>query len=280
MYLTSKPYVHTRTRTIIAVLATTASAFLWLILTSNISLIPSFTPTVQKHVLLYISPYFITLPFVTLGYGYQKQIKGHISTLFWLATLVGLEAYAVFSNTTQSIGLWIRTPNFLYPPLAILSAAGLYRLYYTTDKSHAKKLIKPAVIATVLLIATINVYSLHAAVFLQDRYMGYQWLYRVQEYKAGAWTSTNTINSTIAGDMKVYYLMQDYFRLNVSVLQGFRYLSENSQSKPQILFVYGQMLKNGYVLGLHGIDLPENWIEKASQLNLIYSNGLANLYAG
>jgi len=279
MYLTSKPYIHTQTRTIIAVLATTASTFLWLILTSNISLIPGFTPTVQKNVLLYISPYFITLPFITLGYGYQRQIKGHISTLFWLATLVALEAYAVFSNTTQTIGLWIRTPNFLYPPLAILSAAGLYRLYYATDKSHAKKIINPAVIITVLLIATINVYSLYAAVSLQDRYMGYQWLYRIQEFKAGTWIATTGSNYTVAGDMKVWHLMQDYFRLNVSVLEGFRYLSENSQPKPQILFVYGQMLKNGYVLGLHGIDLPENWIEKASQLNIIYSNGLANLYA-
>ena len=80
--------------------------------------------------------------------------------------------------------------------------------------------------------------------------------------------------------MKVMYLMRDYFGAEVDVLQGFRYLTENGASKPRILFIYGQMLKNGYVLGYHGVDLPENWMEKTSQLNLIYSNGLASLYAG
>jgi len=71
--------------------------------------------------------------------------------------------------------------------------------------------------------------------------------------------------------------MEDY-RSNVDVLQGFRYLAGNSQSQPQILFIYDQMLKNGYVLGFHGVDLPENWTEKAHQLDLIYYNGLASLY--
>jgi hypothetical protein len=79
--------------------------------------------------------------------------------------------------------------------------------------------------------------------------------------------------------MKVMYLIQDYFGVKVDVVQGFRYLTENGASRPQILFVYDQMLKNGYVIGYHGVDLPESWTEKASQLNLIYSNGLASLYA-
>jgi len=279
MYLTGKPSLHTQTRTLIAFLGTMVLAVLFILLTINITLVPSFTPTLQKHVLVYISPYFIILPFITLGYGYQRQIRGPIAPLFWLATLMGLEAYAVFSNSSQSIGLWIRTPNFLYPPLAILSATGLFWIYGTRNKPHLQKLIKSSVIATLLLIVSINVYSLYAAVSLQDRYMGYHWLYRVQEYKAGVWIATTNSNITVAGDMKIAYLMRDYFRVNVDVLQGFRYLVGESQSQPQILFVYDQMMKNGYVLGLHGMDLPENWVEKTSLLNLVYSNGLASLYA-
>jgi len=133
--------------------------------------------------------------------------------------------------------------------------------------------------ATIMVIATINVYTLYAAVSLQDRYMGYHWLYRTQEYKAGAWISTSFCNqTTVAGDLKVFHLMRDYFRVDVDVIQGFRYLTGNSESQLQILFIYEQMLKNGYVLGLHGVDIPENWIEKAFQLNLIYSNGLTDIY--
>ena len=281
VFLTSKPYAQTQTRTLVASLATIGSAFLFILLTLNTTLVPGFTPTVQKHVLLYISPYFIILPFITLGYGYQRKRKGPTAPLFWLTTLLGLEAYAVFSNSSLSIGLWIRTPNFLYPPLAILSAAGLYRLYGTTKKLHLQKFVKPAVVAIILIIATVNAYSLYAAVSLQDRYMGYHWLYRTQEHQAGSWIATTTGNPvTVAGDMKILHLMRDYFRVNVDVLQGFRYLTENGASQPQILFIYSQMLKNGYVLGFHGVDLPEKWMEKTTQLNLIYSNGLSSLYAG
>ena len=278
MYLTSKPYVHAQTRTLITTLGTVALAFLLPLLTMKIPL--AGFPTLPMYSLLYLSPYFIILPFITLGYGYQRRIKGSIAPLFWMAPLMGLEAYAIFSNSSLSPILWIRIPNFLYPLLAILSATGLYLLYETTKKPHLQKLIKPAVVTIIIVIATVNVYSLYAAVSLQERYMGYHWLYRTQEYEAGAWIATTTSNPTVAGDMKIMYFMRDYFGAEVNVLQGYRYLTENGASQPQILFIYGQMLKNGYVLGYHGVDLPENWIEKTSQLNLIYSNGLASLYAG
>ena len=281
MYLTSKPYVHTQAGTLITCLGTIASAFLFMLLTLNITLVPGFTPTVQKRILLYISPYFIILPFITLGYGYQRRIQGFIAPLFWLTTPLGLEAYAIFSNSSQSIGLWIRTPNFLYVPLAILSAAGLYRLYGTANKFRLQNFFKPAVMAIIIIIATINVYSLYATVSLQDRYMGYHWFYSKQELEAGSWIATNACNqTTVAGDMKVFHLMEDYFRVNVNVLQGFRYLNGDGEPQPQILFIYSQMLKNGYVVGLHGVDLLENWMEKASQLNLIYSNDFVELYRG
>jgi hypothetical protein len=41
------------------------------------------------------------------------------------------------------------------------------------------------------------------------------------------------------------------------------------------------MFKNGYVVyGGYSVDLPEDWAEKASSLNHVYSNGLANVYVG
>jgi len=281
IYLTSKPYVYTKTRTLAASLATIASAFLFMLLTVNITVVPSFTPAVQKHCLLYIFPYFITLSFISLGYDYQRRIQGSLAPLFWLTTLMGLEAYAAFSNSSESIGLWIRTPNFLYAPLAILSATGLYRLYGTANKSHLQNFFKPAVMAIIIIIATVNAYSLYAAVSLQDRYMGYHWLYNKQELEAGSWIATNVCSqTTVAGDMKVFHLVRGYFLVDVDVIQGFRYLNGNSESRPEILFIYNQMLKNGYVLGLHGADLPENWIEDTYQLNRVYTNGIVGLYRG
>jgi hypothetical protein len=76
------------------------------------------------------------------------------------------------------------------------------------------------------------------------------------------------------------YLMQDYFQVNTDILQGYRYLGGEDEYRPQILLIYGQMLKNRYALGWYGVDLPKNWMEKTTQLNLIYSNSLVNLHAG
>jgi len=203
-----------------------------------------------------------------------------MASLFWLAALMGLQAYAVFGGSSLSLALAYRNLNFLHPALAILSAAGLYWLYETAKKPHLQKIMKLAVMTIFLVIATLNAYSLYAAVSLEERYMGYHWLYRTQELQAGALIATTTSNLTVAGDMKVLYLMRDYFGAKVSVLQGLRYLTGSSESQPPILFIYRQMLKNGYVLSFHGVDLTKNWIEKASQLDLIYSNGLVELYRG
>jgi asparagine N-glycosylation enzyme membrane subunit Stt3 len=169
VYLISKPYVHAQTRTLITTLGTTALAPLLLLLAIKIPL--AGFPTLPKHCLLYFSPYAMTLPLITLGYGFRKRIKGPLVPLFWLAPLMGLEAYAIFSNSTLSSILWIRIPNFLYAPLAILSAVGLYRLYENVKKPRLQKLIKPAVITIILVIAAINAYTLYASVSLQERYL-------------------------------------------------------------------------------------------------------------
>ena len=284
LYLMYRPPAHTSTRifTILAA-AAVAFAFIFVPLILNITLVPSFTPSVQEQLLLYSIPYCALLPFLILGYDYRRGTKKTIAPLFWLAPLVGLGMYALFSNSSLGMGLLIRTPNFLWLPMAILSAAGLYQAYqaYGTAKGfRIRKLIKPAVVAIVLVVITVNVFGLYASVSLQNPNLGYQWLYRLPEFKAGAWIATTSENQTVAGDMKVTSLMQGYFGAKVDALIGYRYLAADSDVQPQILFTYNEMLKNGYVLLLHGVDLPANWTERASQLDLVYSNGVANLYAG
>jgi hypothetical protein len=40
------------------------------------------------------------------------------------------------------------------------------------------------------------------------------------------------------------------------------------------------MEKNGYVLALHGLELPANWTQKTTEMNTVYSNELTKIYAG
>jgi len=278
-YLIFKPYVKISARTIITSSGAMAIALLFTLLSTIIPIVPGL-PTVPRHYLIYNLPYVIAIPLIILGYGYHRRSKSSVASIFWLASIIGLEAYAVFSNSILSLPLTLRALNFLHPPLAIFSATGLYRIYGTAKKPKLRNLIKLGAVTTFLVIAFLNSYTLYATISLEERYMGYHWLYRTQEYQAGDWIARTTNNTTTAGDTKVAYFMQGYFEVKTDVLEGYRYLAGEGESQPQILFIYNQMFKNGYVIGFQPVDMPENWIEKASQLNLIYSNDLSSVYAG
>jgi hypothetical protein len=242
--------------------------------------VPSFTVSAQESALLYTIPYYVAQPFVFLGFQKERGLLGKVAPLFWLAPLAALEAFAVFSNSLSGVSFWIRTPNFICVPAAILTAVGLYWVYERTKGVHTRKLVKPTLAAVILVITVISIYGMYATVSLQDPNMGYQWVYSKQEFKAGTWITQVAGNQTITGDVKVTYLMRDYFAIATDETQGFRYLDGDISTQPNILFTYGQMQKNGYLLAIHGLALPENWTEKTSDMNLVYTNKLANIYAG
>lgn len=283
IYLTLKPSAQTRARTALTCSMAAALTLLLTVFTMKRPIVPG-APTLPSRYLLYATPFILASPLMALGHGGIREMRGarHAATTFWLAAILGLEGYAVFGNSGFGLALAYRGVNFLLPPLAILCAAGLHRLYATVRKPRTPRLVRLAVVTALLVIVTLNSYSVYAAVSLEERYMGYFWLYKTHEYEAGAWIATTANHETVAGDVKVSYLLNGYFNVKVDVLQGLRFLTGKGSSKPPILLlVYDQMLRNGYVLhGGYSIDLPENWMERASQLNLVYSNGIANVYAG
>jgi hypothetical protein len=251
------------------------------LLATKRSLVPG-APILPTHYLLYVIPFIVIAPLSILGYGMIGRMKGeHYATpLFWLAAILGLEAYAIFGNVEPGLGLTLayRGLNFLILPFAILTALAIHRIY-----KHGKLKVQGNIMvatAIALAILCLNVYAIYASINLQERYLGYFWLYRKPEYQAASWVKAKAGDMTVAGDVKTLYLLKYYFDVNVDAFQGLKYLTGSAQ-KPQILFVYEQMLKNGYVVyGGYSVDLPKNWTEKASILNLAYSNGLANIYAG
>jgi hypothetical protein len=280
IYIVYKPITFNKTTTLLIATTSAATVVTFILLSLNAIMVPGYTISMQQQVLLYLTPYFLALPFIAIGFEQPKSTKPIIAPLFWIAPLIALEVYALLSNTFTGTGLWIRTPNFLLAPAAILCAAGLY---YTTKKAkgiHLKRLIKPAVLTVIAAIVIVNIYSLYASVNLQDRYMGYQWLFNTQEFQAATWVNTTITNQTIAGDIKVFYLIHDYFATNVDSTQGYQYLASETQTQPQILITYSQMQKNGYLLGIHGLDLPANWTQNTAQMNFAYTNGYTNIHTG
>lgn len=237
-------------------------------------------PVLPDRYLIYDSPYILIPALATLGYSCKKQHNNLMFPLLWLAVAAALEGYAIFANSPLSIMLANRALNFLHPPVAILAALGLYRLYKTNMKQPTKSFVKALTITIIMFITVLNIYNLYAAISLQERYLGYSCLYQKQEFSAGKWLATNTINQTITGDWKITHLLKDYFHQKTDHLKALLYLHGKIQSKPQILFIHNQMIKNGYLISYQVLDLPENWMEKTAQLHQIYSNGIVNLYAG
>jgi len=278
LWLTLKPQNRKEIAFMCPMVSAAAFAFAWL--ATRRSLVPG-APILPAHYILYAGPFIAAAPLCALGYGMMGKMRGeqHATPLFWLATVLGLEGYAIFGNADPGLGLTLayRGVNFLLPPLAIISAVGVHWLH---EYGRLRKAFKVGAAAVVLFILSANVYSVYATVCLQERYMGYFWLYRLPEYRAAAWVKGAAGNLTVAGDVKTLYLLKHYFDVNVDAFQGLRYLAGDAQ-KPQILFIYDQMLKNGYVVyGGYSVDLPENWMERASSLSQVYSNGLANVYVG
>jgi hypothetical protein len=278
IWLTLKPQNQKEIAFLCPTVSAAAFAFAWL--ATRRPLLPG-APILPAHYILYAAPFIAAAPLCVLGYGMMGKMRGeqHATPLFWLATVLGLEGYAIFGNAESGLGLTLayRGVNFLLPPIAIISAVGVHWLH---EYGRSRKAVKVGAVAVVLFIISANIYSVYAAVCLQERYMGYFWLYRLPEYRAAAWVKGAAGNQAVAGDVKTLYLLKHYFDVNVDAFQGLKYLTGDAQ-KPQILFIYNQMLKNGYVVyGGYSVDLPENWMEKASSLNLVYSNGLANVYVG
>jgi len=275
LYFIFKPGSYSRKRTFLSCLLSIILVFLIILLATERPIVPG-APILPKYYLFYASPFVLISPLMILGFGVVRDVKDekYMVPLFWLAVLLGLEGYAVFGNSPLGFVLAYRVIDFLWLPLAIISAFGLYRLLIN---GHVK-ISKFIVSLFILLILALNSYDFYASIMLQERYLGYFWLYSQQEYVASKWITTVT-NQTILGDVKISYLLSGYFNVPTNPEQGLQYLIGDKDIKRITLFIYEQMLKNGYVLyGGYSIDLPKNWTEKTNNLDLIYSNGQVEIY--
>ncbi len=222
----------------------------------------------------------LTSALIIMGGIYALRRKGGIIPFFWISALLGLEAYSMFGKSGLESILKYRVFNFLWPAFAVLLGIG-FNEYRRIKLPKLRQIVKATVIVSLSIIIFHNAYNLYSAVSLQDRYLGYFWLNTVPEFEAGKWVASTINKQTVSGDVKVNYLLKDYFDVPVDVGQGLRYLVGESNTKPEILFVYDQMLKNRYAFfSGYVIDLPEDWTDRTNDLNLIYSNGPVQIHLG
>ncbi len=236
-------------------------------------------PVLPSRYVLYAIPFIVASPLLVLGIGETAKMDGknRLAPIFWLATLLGLKAYAIFGDSPFGFTLAYRTLNLLTVPLAILCAFGIHRLASAYKDHKMTRLSRIMAGALILTIGASNIYAVYASVVLQERYLGYFWLYTRAEFRAAEWLLP-LASGHIAGDVKFQYLIKEYFRVDVDVLQGLRYLYGEG-ARPHVLITYNRMMENGYVVyGGYSADLPENWTQRVSIMDQVYSNGFVNVH--
>ncbi|MCW3999764.1 MAG: hypothetical protein NWE93_05960 [Candidatus Bathyarchaeota archaeon] len=250
---------------------------LLVLLTTQIPILPS-APTLPLRYLLYALPTLLGLPLVIYGFRELRRRQSFLlAPFFWVAAVAAFGIWALFSNALGGYGFVYRSINFILPPFLILAALGLWQL--VGNRKMQRRLWVAFAVVLVAFMAVLGCFSVYAAVALEEPYFGYFWRYSPSEYHAADWTAASVANQTVAGDSKIHYLLSDYFECGVDIMGGYRFLGENA-SAPQLLFVYGQMYRNGYVLyDGSPAALPANWTDKLANYNCVYVNSEVTIYA-
>lgn len=250
------------------------------VLCTRRAIIPG-APILPTRYLGYATPFVVSAPLTVLGAGEILRGKKlcYLTLAFWISVLLGVEGYAIFGSPPVGFSLAYRVVNLITVPAAVLCAAGLYSLAlgFHGSLGGLRRIVASALL---LVIVASNVYDLYASVSLGERYMGYFWKYTQAEFSAGEWLSENAC-WTVAGDVKVYYLLGEYFGLEVDTVQALKYFYGEASKHPSLFMVHGSMVENGYVFyGGYSVDLPSGWTERIAGLSQIYSNGFVKVYMG
>lgn len=278
-YTVYKPIRPTPTVTFLKCAASFLVPAVILFLTTRVSLLPG-APTLPFHYFLYALPFLLAAPLIAYGLNdLHRNNHSLVTPVFWLTALLCLELCVVFSSVTGGEGIVYRLINFMLPPLSILTAIALYKAYNTKlNHVSAREMLKLATVGLTIIITATSTYTTYAAVSLQEPYLGYFWSYKPAEYAASNWLALNSKNQTITGDVKTQFLLNGYFKVSMSVLPGLDFLW-GSGSEPSVLYVYNQMKTNGYVLYAGSpVGLPENWTNKLSDYDIVYSSTEVTVY--
>ncbi len=280
LYFVYKPMKPSLMRTLLKYTLSILIPVMLLFISTQVALLPG-NPTLPFSFFLFALPFLIEAPLIM--YGIHDLRKGNTSPIipvFWLASVLGLACFVIFDNPLGGAGLVYRFLDFILPPFVLLAAMALSKIYSIKPCSFAPKTTaKISAIMLILIIACTSVYTLCAAVSLQEPDLGYFWRYEPTEYVASEWIMLHGNNQTLTADVKTQYLLHGYFGVNVDVLSGLNYLDGNG-TEPKIIYIYKEMETDGYVLYAGtSVALPVNWTSKLADYNIIYVNSGVTIYA-
>ena len=241
---------------------------------TSVTLISS-APTVSPTLLYSAIPYVLLGVLAIFGYRIIHVARGRRNFVFvasWLAAVLALGFLGVFAGVPDGLPIMYRVLAFIGAPAIILASLALQDALGGTRR---RGLVRVAVVAVILLISISSAYQTYAASIQRESLLGGQWAYQQSDLTGAQWMSANSApgNFSLAGDIRMQYLLSDYLGVNVDIASGYHYLeSPDTAARPPYLVTYDVMARNGYVNSLYGVQLPGNWTAALTQASPVYYN--------
>lgn len=239
---------------------------------THLTLIPT-APAVSPVLLSSAVPYVLVGALAIFGYRILQAGKDRMNFAFvapWVAAVLALGFLAVFSGVPDGLPILYRLLTFIGAPAIILASLALQKALGATQR---RGLMKALVVAVILVICIPSAYQTYAASIQRQSLLGGQWAYQQSDLGGAQWIGANSPqgNFTVAGDVRMQYILTDYLGVSVNTSIGQRYLENPGQvARPAYLVTYGLMAKNGYVSSLYGVPLPSNWTETLTKASPVY----------
>ena len=156
VYVVGRPIKSTPARTTAKCAVSFLAPAIIVFLLTRIPVLPG-APTLPFHYFIYAMPFLIATPLMVFGLNdLHKSNFALITPVFWLTAILTLAIYTFFSNLPGASGFIYRFLNFMLPPMMILTAIALHKLYSANPRHLKMRKISKLSAAALIIIITVT----------------------------------------------------------------------------------------------------------------------------
>ena len=230
-------------------------------------------PSGLHPVPLYLIP--AVLPYLAVALLAVLAIVKHADKFQKSSNIIAIWCFGLlgvlgFTALVPGMSVYVlRIADFLMLLIAVPAAYALHRLY-------SRKRLLPLVILVVVCAGSAA--TLPYVAFFSGEFGGSQRTYSQSDISACSWVGSFAGSSAVYGDIRYYYIINEYFQKPVAIYPAYEYFAEGKLEVHSGIFLYYTLMDEiGFQLDMYGFPLNPGSKSSASdpRLAICYSNGNA-----